>query len=109
LNFPVFILCIYLSEKQLHLALPGILIPDGHNISLRRGSEKFNLSFSAKQIGLAGKLGQPGGQFPARGPRAVLPNLKWLNFPVSLLRTCQNNNYIGSCQYVALKSHYIII
>jgi len=23
-------LCIYLSEKQLHLALPGILIPDGY-------------------------------------------------------------------------------
>jgi len=32
LSFPVFVLCIYLSEKQLHLALPGILIPDGYNI-----------------------------------------------------------------------------
>jgi len=30
LNFPVFALCIYLTRKQLHLALPGIFIPDGY-------------------------------------------------------------------------------
>jgi len=43
LNFPVCVLCIYLSEKQLHRALPGIFIPDGykrqkqHYRSLGRG------------------------------------------------------------------------
>jgi len=30
----VFALCIYLTRKQLHRALPGIIIPDGYNKNL---------------------------------------------------------------------------
>gem|GEM_PF-6657597 len=33
LSFPVLVLCIYLSQKQIHRALPGIFIPDGYNLT----------------------------------------------------------------------------